>query len=90
MIPFRRFSVFISRISLTVVLISTSLFVIFGFTKYLIKTDTQRYVPINVLNNHHHRHSHAHNHDQRLVHTQRRVRLKNKLNFNKIFFIGLN
>jgi hypothetical protein len=78
MIPFRRFSVFISRICLTFVLILTSLFVIFGFTKYLIKTDTPKYVPIGhhllKIQHHHHSHGRSHNHDQVPVHAQRRVR----------------
>jgi len=75
MISFRRFNLFISRICLTFVLISTSLFVIFGFTKYLIKTDTPRYVPIghHLLKSQDHHH-HSHNHDQVPVHAQRRVR----------------
>jgi hypothetical protein len=76
MIPFRRFSAFISRISLTVILISTSLFVIFGLTKYLLPSDKQQYVPVgnNLLKNHNHRHERDDRyHHQEVRHTDRRV-----------------
>jgi len=76
MIPFRRFSTFISRISLTVILISTSLFVIVGLTKYLVPSDNQQYVPVgnNLLKNRNHRHDlHDRYHHQEVRHTDRRV-----------------
>ena len=66
MIPFRRFSVFISRILTTVILISTALFGIFGLTKYMVISDGQHYAPVgsHLLKNHHH-HDH-HNADRRV------------------------
>lgn len=56
--PIRRSGVFISKICLTIVFAITSLFVIFGLTKYLIKTDPQRYIPVqkNFFENHNHGH----------------------------------
>jgi hypothetical protein len=71
MVLFRRFSACISRISLTVIFISTSLFIIFGITKYLFKTDKQRFVPAGsaLLKPYHH----SHDYYQESDHTQRQV-----------------
>jgi predicted RND superfamily exporter protein len=68
MYPMRRFSAFISRICLTIFLFSTSLFVIFGLTKYIFHTDNQRFVPAgnSFLNSHNH-HDHDHHHGDRRV-----------------------
>jgi hypothetical protein len=73
MLPFRRFGAFISRISLTVFLLSTMLFFSFGFIKHLVKNDTQRYVPVGnkLFKNHHHTHDHHHHEEPR--HADRRV-----------------
>ncbi|CAF4111233.1 unnamed protein product [Adineta steineri] len=67
MFPIRRFGTFMSRISLTVILLSASLFFIFGFKKYLSQTDSQQYVPAgrNLIKKHiHDHHNHDHGHDQ--------------------------
>jgi hypothetical protein len=60
MIPFRRSGAFISRISITIILISSSLFIIFGLTKYLFKDDSQRFVPVesNLFKNNYQSHNH--------------------------------
>jgi predicted RND superfamily exporter protein len=63
MIPLRHFSAFISRISLTIILVLISLFVVFSLTKHLFKTNSQRFVPVEshlLKNNRHHHHHHHH------------------------------
>lgn len=82
MIPIRRFSAFISRISLTVILVLTLLFVIFSLTKHLFKTDTQRFVPVGSHLLKSHRHHGEHHQAHRRVSTKK----KTKINFIEIFF----
>ena len=68
MFPIRRFSSFISRISLTVILVTTTLFFIFGLTKYLVKTDDHRFVLAgrNSFANHDHHYHKSHHADRRV------------------------
>ncbi len=59
MIPIRYFSTFISRISLIVILVLSSLFIAFSLTKHLFKTDSHRFVPVeNHLHKNHRHHRH--------------------------------
>ncbi|UJR38389.1 hypothetical protein I4U23_031058 [Adineta vaga] len=71
MFPIRRINTFISRISLTVVLLLTSVFILFGCAKYLYRTNHQQFVPIerHIIKKHVHQHQHQeheHNHNPNL------------------------
>ena len=86
MIPIRRFSAFISRISLTAVLFLTSLFVIYSLSKPLFQANTQQFVPVEnrLLNQHRHHH-------RKSQQAHRRVRMgkETRLDLIEICLIGI-
>ena len=53
MIPIRCLSAFLSRIFLILIVLSTTLFIIFNFTKHLSKETSQTFIPSKIrLNSH--------------------------------------